>query len=119
MSYTDAQYYTDIYGGTIISAEDADRQLDKASDQVDSMTFGRISEIGFDNLTPFQQDKVKKAVCSQAEFNTQYGDFTDMPLKGFSAGSISMNLGEEFNGVVASRQARSCLDQTGLTSRRF
>ena len=38
-------------------------QLEQASDEVDALCYGRIRSIGFDRLTPFQQDKIKKATC--------------------------------------------------------
>lgn len=116
--YADAQYYTDVYMGTIVPVEELEKTLSHASDQVDSMTYNRITAAGFDSLTPFQQERVRKAVCAQAEFIAQYGEFTNAPLQGFSAGGISMSFaGERINGVATSRAVKGYLDQTGLTSR--
>ena len=120
MPYVDAVYYLTEYGGTTIPETDLERFLKRANDQVDSMTYNRIVSVGFDQLTDFQQERVKQAVCAQADFIAQYGDFTDVPLQGFSAGKISMSFtGEQINGVATSRTVRSYLDQTGLTSRRL
>lgn len=120
MAYADADYYKYEYSGTVIPDEALESQLARASDQVNSMTYNRIAAVGFDNLTPFQQEQVKKAVCAQADFIAQYGEFTDIPLQGFSAGGISMSFtGERVNGVATSRAVKSYLDQTGLTSRRL
>jgi len=120
MAYADGTYYKETYGGSVIPDEQLGIQLERASDQVDSMTFNRIVAKGFAGLTSFQQERVKKAVCAQADFNVQYGEFTDIPLQGFSAGGISMSFaGERINGVATSRAVKSYLDQTGLTSRRL
>lgn len=119
MAYADAQYYLNIYKGTAIPEAEIDRRLVRASDDVDSLTYNRIQAAGFDNLTVYQQEQVKKAACAQAEFLHQYGEFTDLPLKSFSAGSISLSLGEVVNGVTASRTAIRYLGLTGLTSRRI
>ena len=119
MAYADAQYYLNTYKGTTISEADIERHLARASDDIDTMTYNRIQAAGFDNLTVYQQEQVKKAVCSQAEFLHQYGEFTDLPLKSFSAGSISLSLGEEVNGVAASKTAIRYLTSTGLISRRI
>lgn len=119
MAYADADYYKDTYKGTTIPDDDIERELARASDDIDSVTYNRIVAQGFDNLSPYQQEQVKKATCAQAEFLYQYGEFTNLPLKSFSAGSISMSLGEEVNGVMASRTALRYLTPTGLTSRRI
>ncbi len=119
MAYADADYYKDTYKGTTIPDDDIERELARASDAIDSLTYNRIVARDFENLSPYQQEQVKKATCAQAEFLHQYGEFTVLPLKSFSAGSISMSLGEEINGVIASREAIRYLNSTGLTSRRL
>lgn len=119
MAYADADYYKDTYKGTTIPDDDIERELARASSDIDSMTYNRIVARGFDNLSSFQQEQVRKATCAQAEFLNQYGELADLPLKSFSAGSISMSLGEEVNGVMASKAALRYLNSTGLTSRRL
>lgn len=120
MPYVDNEYYLNEYCGATIPEETLGTVLQRASDQVDSMTYNRILAQGFDQLTPFQQERVKKAVCAQADFIAQYGEFTDIPLQGFSAGGISMSFsGDRINGVATSRTVQNYLSQTGLTSRRL
>lgn len=119
MAYADAEFYRDVYQGTIIPPEEQERALVHASHQIDCLTYNRILAKRFDNLTPFQQEKVKMAVCVQADFTKQFGELLDLPLSGFSAGSISMSMGEKINGVVASGEAQRLLGQTGLTCRRL
>jgi len=118
MPYADAEYYQGDYGGSVIPIAELTRQLSKASDQIDSMTYNRIVAVGFEALTPFQQGRVKKAVCAQAEYVYQYGAYLDAPLSGYSAGSISLTLNViETNGVKTSNEVVNLLKTTGLTDR--
>lgn len=120
MPYVDMSYYKDTFGGTIIPDVSLTNKLDRASDQVDSLTFNRIVGKGFDSLTEFQKDKVRKAICIHADFVEQYGDYIDMPLSGFSAGSISVNFNaQKINGVTTTQEVINYLNQTGLTCRRL
>jgi hypothetical protein len=77
--------------------------------------------VGFEVLTLFQQVRVKKAVCAQAEYVYQYGAYLDTPLSGYSAGSISLSLKvvEAANGVKTSNEVINLLKATGLTDRRL
>ena len=120
MFYVDETYYKDTFGGTLIPDVSLTNKLDRASDQVDSLTYNRIIGIGFDNLTNFQKDKVKKAICIHAEFMEQYGEYVDMPLSGFSAGSTSVSFnGNKINGITTTQEVINYLKQTGLTCRRL
>ena len=62
MSYVDYEYYKDTFQGTVLD-ESNKHKLERSSDQIDSLTFNRIRAKGFDNLTDFQKDKIRKAVC--------------------------------------------------------
>lgn len=120
MSYVDKTYYNNSFGGVILPEEHIENKLKRASDQIDTLTYNRIVGIGFDNLTEFQKDKVKKAVCIHAEFIEQYGSYIDMPLSGFSAGSISISFNaEKVNGITTTQEVLNYLKQTGLTCRRL
>lgn len=117
MSYVDSDYYNQ-FSGLII--DKLDSKLEKATDQINSLTYNRIIGLGFENLTPFQQDKVKKAICIHADFIEQYGAYIDMPLSGFSAGSISVSFNaQRINGVTTTQEVLNYLGQTGLTCRRL
>jgi hypothetical protein len=116
MAYVDADYYKNTYKGTLIPDTQLDNKLELASDNVDSLTYNTIIATGFDALTSFQQDKIKKSVCYQADFLYQYGDYINLPVNSFSAGSISLNLGNGSNISVA-REVIHYLKQTGLTNR--
>jgi hypothetical protein len=117
MSYVDEAYYS-TFSGLII--EGLNNKLEKATDQINSLTYNRIVGIGFDNLTGFQKDKIQKAVCLHADFTEKYGEYIDMPLSGFSAGSISVNFNaQKINGVTTTQEVINYLKQTGLTCRRL
>lgn len=109
------------YGDGLIPDEQLERALSRASDQIDSLTYNRIVAANMDLLTPFQQKNVKKAVCHQADFHFQYGDFLNMPLSGFSAGSVSVSFKtvEGGGGIQTSDAVMNLLSATGLTSRRL
>lgn len=120
MAYVDEDYYK-AYSSII--ADNIENKLEKASDQIDSMTFNRIVGTGFSNLTEFQQNIIKKAICLHADFIEQYGEYFNSPLSAFSAGSISVTLNnnavKNINGITTSNEVYSLLKQTGLTCRSF
>jgi hypothetical protein len=120
MAYANAEYYKNTYSGTVIPDEELTRQLDIASDQIDSMTFNRIVSTGIEGLTDFQQNRVKKAVCIHADFQYQYGAYLNMPLSGYSAGSISLSFKSvDAGGVKTSEEVTNLLKATGLIDRRL
>lgn len=117
MSYVDEAYYISFSG---LIDKKLNNKLERASNQIDALTFNRIVAIGFGNLTPFQQDRIKKAVCLHGDFVEQYGEYIDMPLSGFSAGSTSVNFNaNKVNGVTTTQEVLNYLKQTGLTCRRL
>lgn len=121
MAYADVTYYKDVYKGNAVPDELIARQLEKASDQIDSMTYNRIVAQSFNNLTEFQQGKIRKAVCAHADFMYQYGPYLDMPLSGYSAGSISLSFKsvEAGGGVKTSAEVMDLLKFTDLVNRRL
>jgi len=121
VSYATPQDY-EQYGAGLIPADQLEQTLSRASDQTDALTYNRIAARGFENLTPFQQKNVKKAVCRQADFLHQYGDMLTAPMTGFSAGSISWSFGESgfvqgAGGVATSQEVMGLLLPTGLANR--
>ncbi|PKM69176.1 MAG: hypothetical protein CVU95_00920 [Firmicutes bacterium HGW-Firmicutes-2] len=99
------------------SQELSEELLELASSKVDELTFNRIVEIGFDNLSDFQKDKVIKATLAQAQHYEDYG--TDVAsLSGFNVSGLSMSFKD--NGPVptgVSPVAYSHLTQSGLMYR--
>lgn len=121
MAYVDYEYYKTTFKGEL-DEETVTKLLDEASDQIDRLTYGRIRWIGFENLTEYQQEMIKKAVCYQVEFIYNYGEYLNIPIDSYSAGGISLSINKEDigpGGVVADRKALDYLYQTDLTSRRL
>lgn len=120
MAYATVEEYQQ-YGDGSIPEEELPAALEQASDQIDALTYNRIAAGGITGLTPFQQTKVKKAVCQQADFLAAYGDYLNFPLAGYSAGSVSVSFKavEGAGGIQTTEAVSSLLAVTGLTSRRL
>jgi hypothetical protein len=58
MNYVDYNYYTETYGGTAITADNAPKAFQIASKTIDTLTYCRIVERGLEGLTAFQKDIV-------------------------------------------------------------
>ena len=56
--YADLEYYKNTYCGKLPD-EEAEKALKQASRHIDILTYRRIAGVGFENLTPFQQETVK------------------------------------------------------------
>ena len=65
MAYTDYEFYSTSYFGSVVPETDFPRLAERASDFVDTMTFDRL----VDGLPTNErsQKRIKKAVCSLAE----------------------------------------------------
>jgi hypothetical protein len=121
IAYVEYEYYKDTFKGNL-DENAATKLLEEASDQVDRLTYGRIRRKGFKSLTEYQQEMIKKAVCHQAEFINNYGEYLSSPLSGFSIGDVSLSFGKENQGpggVIADKKTLDYLSQTGLTVRRL
>ena len=64
--YASPDYYKKTFVGVISAdSEVLASKLKSASDKIDILTFNRIRGIiGFDNLTPFQQEVIRKGLLS-------------------------------------------------------
>ncbi|MBP1999752.1 hypothetical protein J2Z69_000771 [Paenibacillus shirakamiensis] len=120
MAYVTAAEY-DQYGAGLIPVTELEKALEHASDQVDILTYNRIITGGITGLTPFQKLRIVKAVCQQADFMYQYGDYLNFPLSGYSAGSISLSFQsvQGAGGIQTTESVTSLLAASGLTSRRL
>lgn len=119
--YADSDYYENTFMGNTIPDDELNNKLELASDKIDSLTYNRIVGIGFDNLTSFQQEKIKKAVCCQADFMYKYGDYLNTPISGYTAGSVQLNINTDSGGgnTKTTDIVMNYLGQTGLTCRRL
>ena len=90
--YVNKEYYKDTFEGTTIPEEDIDKYLKLAQEKIDSITYNRIVAIGFDNLTEFQKDCVRKAICYQAEHYSENGINSLSSVSSYSVLDISVNI---------------------------
>ena len=65
MAYTDYTFYSGSYYGEILTSENADKWFEAASDELDTLTFGRLAS-AFPEVEA-HVSKIKKAVCAVAE----------------------------------------------------
>lgn len=122
MSYVDYEYYSKTYGGKTITADNAPRALQKASDTVDVLTFCRIVDRGVDGLTPFQKGIVQRVVCALAEWQEDNADLLDAPYASYSINGVAVSLGKAQNvrqigGVMIPSGLYAELIKTGLCYR--
>ena len=120
MAYADWTYYSEEFGG---AGEQAviEPMLERASDAIDALTFSRISAVGWDGLTEFQQEKVRRACCLQADFMADNADAIESAMSEYSINGVTMRFGnpslfEVRSGVPVANSAMALLRATGLTS---
>lgn len=123
--YVDIDYYIANRKSSEPDAEctkDIQELLDLAEMKVDEVTFNRIRGIDFDNLTEFQRDKVRKAVCVQADYIQEYGGYTDgePQIESYSVLDISVSVSGKQTAAERAGMATlayKLLEQTGLMRR--
>lgn len=65
MAYADYEYYTGTYYGDVLTEANAAKWLSRSSDELDTLTFGRLT-FAMPTVDAHVQ-RVKKAVCAMAE----------------------------------------------------
>ena len=65
MAYADYSFYTDTFHGDVLTEANAAKWLERASDELDTLTFRRL-ENGFPENSS-DAARVRKAVCAMAE----------------------------------------------------
>lgn len=124
--YATSEYYYEIFKGNVIQSEDINRCLQEATEKIDSITHNRIVRIGFDNLTPFQKEKIQKAVCYQAEYIMKNGyndEEKEKDISSYSVLDISVTV-KENNDKEKTQAEKECMSEkaydliskTGLNS---
>ena len=120
--YADLEYYKNTYCGKL-PEEEAEKALKQASKHIDILTYRRIAGVGFDNLTPFQQETVKEVACIMADFESANASMINSLINSYSINGASINFSGEsancqlVNGVVVQKDVYAYLSQTGLTCR--
>lgn len=122
MSYVDFEYYESTYGGNVITAENALRAFQNASDAVDALTYCRIVERGLDGLTPFQKGIVQRVVCGLADWQQENADMLDSPYSSYSINGVAATWGASQNvrnigGTLIPSRLYAELVKTGLCYR--
>lgn len=118
MVYANFDFYTDN-GGTVLTAETVDQALKKSSDAIDVLTYNRIYTIGLPNLTPFQQETVKRVCCDLADFQMENADLLESVLSSYTINGVSVvftgtpTIATE-NGVMIPSELLRRLRATGL-----
>lgn len=118
--YLTAEEYAALGGD--IPADEQERYIESASRHIDSLTFNRIIAQGFENLSVFQQEIVKKVCFEMANFEFENSDALQSVLSGYTINGVSMKFGDGFNvanvgGVAIRKDTYDLLMQTGLCYR--
>lgn len=106
-------YYKETYKGTLITLDaDIDRHLQMAEIQLNDMTRNKITL----DLDEVILDRVKMAICYQADFHYQNGgDFGN--VSGFSVDGLSISYQSGSSVKHISETAHLLIKTTGLLSR--
>lgn len=110
------------YGAEQIPDEELEKRLRAASRHIDTLTFNRIVDKGFDSLTDFQKEIIKEVVILQADFEYENADEIETILSSYSINGVSAKFGDSWNiltdkGVAIKRDTYELLKQTGLCCR--
>lgn len=109
-AYIDVEYYEKDYMGIEVDSEELPRYIKRASDVIDQVTQYKINHIGFDNLSPFVQEQVKKATAAQVEFfEIEGGTEVSSGLSAQRAGIGNFNYTEPSSGSESENRTVSAL----------
>lgn len=123
--YVDKKYYSDEFKGNEVPIDEIEKYLRLAQEKIDSITFNRIVAIGFNNLTKFQQEKIRDAICYQAEYiyENGYNNEDNRDASSYSVLDISVSVdNSNSNKTMAQRKnmsemAYDYVHKTGLDSK--
>lgn len=120
--YADFEYYKNTYKGSLEEPE-AGKALRQAERHIDTLTYNRINEIGFDSLSDYQKWIVKECACLMADWEIENADYINSLLSSYSLNGASMSFSGSSasavvqNGVAVSRDILSHLKKSGLCCR--
>jgi len=105
MAYADYEFYTTkYYGSAIPDSQSFDKEAERASDFLDTITFKQLVDGLPDNER--MQTKIKKAVCALAD--KLYGlELAEKQALSAAAGSITSGTGGATTGVITSKSSGS------------
>ena len=123
--YATAMDWRSLDPGTF-PEDDATAQLwlQRASRDLDALTFNRIRAAGEDQLSAFQREIVTEVTCRLAGWQASHADLLESPLASYSINGVSAQVGQTAgvtlqDGVLLPRQIYRLLEQTGLCCRRL
>lgn len=121
MKYITIEEYMRISNVQEVEDEkDIEVLIELASMSINKATLTRIEKRGFNNLTPKQQELIKKAVVEQISYiNDEYSELSKVSSYSLN-GDISINLKDDdsiYNDLELSKKAYLYLQQTGLMFR--
>ena len=108
--YVDKKYYSDEFKGNEVPIDEIEKYLRLAQEKIDSITFNRIVAIGFNNLTKFQQEKIRDAIYYQAEYiyENGYNNEDNRDASSYSVLDISVSVdNSNSNKTIAQRKNMS------------
>ena len=113
---TDFTSYLALYGGTDIQGDNFDILVQKASDDIDTAVYNRISELSY--LSDYQQTQIKYAVCNHAQVLADYGDTASLisSNRKLSLGDLSVE-GDDNTSILnrMSNRTKDFLSKSGLS----
>ena len=124
--YVSKEYYQKNFEGNKIPDKEIEKILKLAQNKIDRITFNRIVGIGFDNLTDFQKEKVRDAICYQANyiFENGYNNENNSDISSYSVLDISVSVQTKDDNSKTkaeleymSELAYDAIVQTGLMQR--
>jgi hypothetical protein len=89
MLYIDYAYYTDDFKGVLVTQEEFDRLVRRASDKIDSLTSYVLHRVDFTQLAQLIQENVKKATAAQVEYLISLGG--ELAVHGDAPSSVSIS----------------------------
>lgn len=118
--YADWAYYSASHCG-VADQRDIMPKLAEATDAIDALTFSRIHAVGWERLTDFQREQIRRACCVQADFLLENADAVDGSMRRYSINGVSMEFGNDalyrvVDGVAVSNRAYALIKSTGLAS---
>lgn len=121
MKYITIEEYMQISNVQEVEDEkDIEVLIELASMSINKATLTRIEKRGFNNLTPKQQELIKKAIVEQISYiNDEYSELSKVSSYSLN-GDISINLKDDdsiYNDLELSKKAYLYLQQTGLMFR--
>lgn len=90
--YVDEGYYLNEFNGTTLPEDDVEKYLRISQEKIDDITYNRIVAIGFEKLTEFQKECIRKAICYQAEYYFENGINSFTSVSSYDVLDISIDV---------------------------